>query len=280
MGPRTAKESRSFAGGKVTSLLGSQTSAAAAVLEAVQHSRRASQRLAQAPLMAAPLSPQDQPMLDVALLFAGGLRDFHVDLAHKLSRNVLMPLSRSTTTLDMFACNEPGDHFRPDSRRIIQESGVKLFELEAWSFSWLNQTDGGATQAHAFVWALRVEKCYQASRRTGSVDAARGVERRYDFFVRLRPDLLWEEALGAVSTWSTSSISMRMRAYSVSARRLNPGATTDRPIHCALSSHPRLVRGRGRGASRPPWARFPRPSVGPPFTLTRSARKPEPNASS
>ena len=230
--------------------------------------------------MAAPLSPQDQPMLDVALLFAGGLRDFHIGLAHKLSRNVLMPLSRWTTTLDMFACNEPGDHFRPDSRRIIQGSGVKLFELEAWSFSWLNQTDGGATQAHAFVWALRVEKCYQASRRRGSVDAARGVERRYDFFVRLRPDLLWEEALGAVSTWSTSSISMRMRAYSVSARRLNPGATTDRPIHCALSSHPRLVRGRGRGASRPPWARFPRPSVGPPFTLTRSARKPEPNASS
>ena len=67
---------------------------------------------------------------------------------------------------------------------------MRLYELEAWSFSWLNQTDGGATQAHAFQWALRVEKCYLA--------AARGVERRYDYFVRLRPDLLWEDALGAV----------------------------------------------------------------------------------
>ena len=118
-------------------------------------------------------------MLDVALLFAGGLRGFDVDLAHKLSRNVLKPLSISTATLDMFACNEPGDHLRPESRRVIEESGVRLYELEAWSFSWLNPTDGGATQAHAFQWALRVARCYLA--------AARGVERRYDGPPTARP---------------------------------------------------------------------------------------------
>ena len=192
--------------------------------------------------VARPLRPQDQPMFDVALLFTGGLRDFNIGLAHKLSRNVLMPLSQSTTTLDMFACNEPGDHFRQDSRRIIQESNAKLFELQTWNFNETNygatqaQVDKGlATQGRAFLWALRVEKCYQASKRRGSVSAARGVEHRYDFFVRLRPDLLWDEPLGAVGTWSTSSIGMRMRAYSVSAHLLNPGSTTHLPIHCALT---------------------------------------------
>ena len=252
-------------------------------------------------------SPQDQPIFDVALLFTGGLRDFDAGLAHKLSRNVLMPLSRSTTTLDMFACNEPGDRFRPDSRRVIQESGAKLFELQAWSFAWLNQTHYGAPQAQiekdlaklgpAFLWALRVEKCYQASKSRGNVSAARGVEHRYDFFVRLRPDLVhtcspgthtwpwythqvWDEALGAVNTWSTGSISMRMRAYSVSAHLSNPGSTTNLPIHCALTPTITLIRGRGHGASRPPWLRIPRPSVAPPFTLMRPARRTEPNASS
>ena len=188
--------------------------------------------------MAGALSPQDpvldQPMLHVALLFTGGLRGFNAHLANKLSHNVLMPLAKSTATLDMFACNEPGDHFLPESRRIIQESGVKLLELQAWSFTWLNQTGDlarpMATQARAFQWALRVEKCYQASRSRDNVYAARGIEPRYDFYVRLRPDLLWDEALGAVDTWSTGSISMRARAYSVSACHiLNPGAI-DLPI--------------------------------------------------
>ena len=61
----------------------------------------------------------------------------------------------------------------------------------------------------AHEWALRVTQCYTASIRHND----RELRAPYDFFVRTRPDLVFDAPLPLPASWSTSAVSSRARAY-------------------------------------------------------------------
>ena len=58
-------------------------------------------------------------------------------------------------------------------------------------------------------WALRVTQCYKAS----ILHNDREGRAPYDFFVRTRPDLVFDAPLPLPASWSTSAVSSRARAY-------------------------------------------------------------------
>lgn len=142
-------------------------------------------------------------MGSVAVLFVGGLRGFDVARAKAFDGHVLRPLAEQTDrSVDLFACNEDAESVSPELQRILEGSGAAVTLVKTSIAPYEDAKD--VAFAKPWRWALRVRQCYEATRPNAS---------RYDFYVRVRPDLIWDGPLPPVSTWSNKSVMMRMRDY-------------------------------------------------------------------
>ena len=184
---------------------------------------------------ATPASP-----LRVAVLCVGGLRGFTAERAQRLALHLL---TRART--DLFLCNEPGDVLDAEARRVLESGAETVFEAETWTYEHLANltrtapgsregelTNGLKANGHGIEsavnsWALRVKMCYEAS--------IRRTDREYDFFIRTRPDLVFDAPLPSPASWSMGAVSSRARAYAGPAR-FTVASMAYRPDYCGGST--------------------------------------------
>ena len=135
----------------------------------------------------------------VAVLLVGGLRGLDITRTRAFGRHVLRPLAQHTGSVDLFACLEQGDVLSSDLMAALERSGASIL----WPNASLMDVTG---------WAQRLHNCYTFAK------SHEGPSGRYDFFLRTRPDLVWEGALPPAMSWSTTSVSVRYRIYAGAKR--------------------------------------------------------------
>ena len=145
-------------------------------------------------------APPDDAALEllaprVAVLLVGGLRGLDLTRARAFGRHVLAPLAKQTGgSVEIFACFETGDALSSDLRAAFENSGASVL--------WPN-----ATLMDVGHWTERLHNCYLSAKQQEPSD------RPYNFFLRTRPDLVWEGDFLPVADWSTTSVSARYRIY-------------------------------------------------------------------
>ena len=140
------------------------------------------------------------PTPRVAVLLVGGLRGLDLTRARAFNRHVLAPLATQTGgSVDLFACFEKGDVLSPSVRASFERAGASVL--------WPN-----ATSMDVEHWTDRLHNCYLSAKEHEPP------ERPYNFFLRTRPDLMWEGDFLPVNEWSTTSLSTRFRVYAGSKR--------------------------------------------------------------
>ena len=150
------------------------------------------------PKVDAPKAPLASPPSSVAVLLVGGVRGFDAERALNLKENVLDPVAEQTgRPVGVFACNEEGDTIPLDARRILETGNANLSMVDT-AYTWQE-----SNLPHAYLWAVRLQKCYQAARKVSN----------FSFYVRLRPDLVWGKPIKPVDSWSTDGVEVRMRMY-------------------------------------------------------------------
>ena len=197
---------------------------------------------------ATPVSP-----LRIAVLCAGGLRGFTAERAQRLvthlfsrahtdlflcnqpgdvldteARRVLESGAETVVEEDAW----PYEHLK---NALAYRTQIKAFLAPTWEpvtrsglpavpaqyppdddDSWVPPASGRPPEidkhpimSTSHEWALRVTQCYKASIRHND----RELRAPYDFFVRTRPDLVFDAPLPLPASWSTSAVSSRARAY-------------------------------------------------------------------
>ena len=137
----------------------------------------------------------------VAVLLVGGLRDLDLTRASAFGRHVLAPLAKQTGgPVDLFACFETGDALSSDLKAALEDSGASVL----WPDATLMETSGN--------WMQRLHNCYLSAKQHESPD------RRYNFFLRTRPDLVWEGDFLPVADWNPNRVSARYRIYAGSRK--------------------------------------------------------------
>ena len=186
--------------------------------------------------------------LRVAVLCVGGLRGFTTERAQRLALHLL-----TQARTDLFLCNEPGEMLEADARRVLQSGAETVFEEETWTYEHIKNalanrtrvTHGGregegrtgpksigqGIEVAVHEWALRVNMCYEASMRRDG----RALRATYDFFIRIRPDLVFDAPLPLPGSWSTRAVSSRARAYA-GPTRFTVASMAWRPNDCGGSA--------------------------------------------
>lgn len=140
------------------------------------------------------------PTPRVAVLLVGGLRGLDLTRARAFDRHVLAPLVTQTGgSVDLFACFEKGDVLSPAVRASFESAGASVL--------WPN-----ATSMDVEHWTDRLHNCYLSAKEHEPPELP------YNFFLRTRPDLMWEGDFLPVNKWSTTSLSTRFRVYAGSKR--------------------------------------------------------------
>ena len=171
--------------------------------------------------------------LRVAVLCVGGLRGFTSERAERLSAHLL-----TQARTDLYLCNEPGDMLDAEARRVLGVGAETVFEPLKNALANHTRVPHGSREGeltnrlkaigHGIEsaennWAFRVTMCYEASIRRN--------DREYDFFVRTRPDLVFDAPLPSPASWSTEAVSSRARAYAGPAR-FTVASMAWRPDYC------------------------------------------------
>ena len=139
----------------------------------------------------------------VAVLLVGGLRDLDLTRASAFGRHVLAPLAKQTGgPVDLFACFETGDALSSDLKAVLEDSGASVL----WPDATLMDTSVNPN------WRHRLHNCYLSAKQHESPD------RRYNFFLRTRPDLVWEGDFLPVADWNPNRVSARYRIYAGSRK--------------------------------------------------------------
>ena len=137
----------------------------------------------------------------VAVLLVGGLRDFDDPTATNMATHVVSPLADEAERTEVFACNEPGENLTPSALKILSNTGANVTQLESWD---IQVQESDAWGHWAFLWAVRLRKCYQESVSQKGALA---------FYLRIRPDLVWDGNIQALSSWPANGISARSYRY-------------------------------------------------------------------
>ena len=150
-------------------------------------------------------APPDDAALEllaprVAVLLVGGLRGLDLTRARAFGRHVLAPLAKQTGgSVDLFACFETGDALSSDLSASFVRSGASVL--------WPN-----ASLMDVGHWTERLHNCYLSAKQHEPPD------RRYNFFLRTRPDLVWDGDFLPVADWNPNRVSARYRIYAGSRK--------------------------------------------------------------
>ena len=169
--------------------------------------------------------------IQVAVLCVGALRGFELQRAERMVNHLL-----SLASTDLFLCNEPGDVLDDSAKQVLESGADAVFVEEQWSYEHIRKQLAMRRNASSFAktgpgvsyvhnWALRATRCYEAS-------ISRNESKSYDFFVRTRPDLVFDAPVPSPTSWSTSAVSSRARAFAGPSEALTAASFSWQPTTC------------------------------------------------